>query len=77
MSTRSVGCIKKRLIAIAAAGMLFQLGSCDMTEITVTTTTTLDTREVFISLMRGAIITPIDDFLTDRINALIDELQDE
>ena len=59
---------KKRLVLVGAAGFLCQLGSCDLGEITTTSTTTIDGRELLISLVRGAIITPLDQWVTDTVN---------
>jgi len=46
--------------------MLFQLGGCEFGDIT--TTTTLDGRELVISLIQGAILNPIDAFIIDTVN---------
>lgn len=53
---------------VGAAGSLCQLGNCDFGEITTTSTTTIDGRELLISLVRGAIITPLDQWVTDTVN---------
>ncbi len=57
---------KRVLSGICAGGMMLQLGGCEIGEIT--TTTTLDGRELLISLVRGAILAPIDVLITDAIN---------
>ncbi len=66
---------KRRLVAklrhrtlgtLGAGAMLFQLGGCEFGEIT--TTTTLDGRELVISLIQGAILDPIGAFITDSVN---------
>ena len=57
---------RRMLSGICAAGMMFQLGGCEIGEIT--TTTTVDGRELLISLVRGVILSPIDAFITDAIN---------
>ena len=67
-------------VAVASAmgvASVFSLGGCDLGEFTTTTTTTLDGREVVTYLVRSAILTPIDDFLTNAIDAFFDELQDK
>lgn len=59
---------KKRLMLVGAAGFVGQLGNCGFGEIATTSTTTIDGRELLISLVRGAIITPLDQWLTDTVN---------
>ncbi len=51
---------------LCAGGMLFQFGGCEFGDIT--TSTTLNGREVITSLLRGAILTPIDQFITTAVN---------
>lgn len=53
---------------VGATGFLCQLGNCDLGSITTTSTVTLDGGELIASLVRGAIITPLDQWLTDTIN---------
>jgi hypothetical protein len=57
---------KRALACLCGAGMVFQFSSCDLGM--VTTSTTLDGREALISLIRGAILTPIDAFITGAVN---------
>lgn len=61
---------KKRLMLVGAVGFVGQFGNCDFGEITATTTstTTIDGRELLISLVRGAIITPFDQWVTNTVN---------
>ena len=61
----------KSLGMLLGMGILCQFGGCDIGQ--VTTTTTMDGREVLISLVRGAILTPIDAWLTNGINNLFGE----
>ena len=70
---------RRKLAALATGGILLQisLSSCQFDQITATSTVTLDGREVLINLIRGAILTPIDQFITDRENSLIEELSSE
>ncbi len=77
MSTMTMKRVKRKLAALTMAGMLFQLGSCNFDDITTTTTTTLNTRDVLVTLLRSWIITPIDNYLTDRIDSFVDTLSDE
>ena len=60
-------CILNRWLAIlGATGFLCQLGSCEIGEIT--TTSTIDGRELIISLIRDAILAPLDEFVTEAVN---------
>lgn len=60
--------LRKRLFcSFWTAGVLFQFGGCDLGQIT--TTVTLDARDLLINVVRGAVLTPLDQFITDRINA--------
>lgn len=56
----------RRLSAVLAAGTMFQLGGCNLGEITVTQT--INGADLILSLVRGAILQPIDAFITDAIN---------
>ena len=68
LKRRLVAKLRHRTIGTLAAGaMLFQVGGCEFGDIT--TTTTLDGRELVISLIRGAILNPIEAFITDSVNA--------
>ncbi len=59
--------INARMLAtLCGAGTVFQLGGCDLGQIT--TTTTVDGRQAIISLVRGAILTPLDALITEAIN---------
>jgi hypothetical protein len=62
---------KKYLGMLFGMGVLCQFGGCNIGE--VTTTTTMDGRQVLISLVRGAILTPIDAWITNGINNLFRE----
>jgi Sec-independent protein secretion pathway component TatC len=66
---------RKFMAAMFSAGMLFQLpGGCNIGEITTVTTTTLNGRDVIISLVRSAIITPLDAVLTNWITNAVENL---
>ena len=62
---------KRLLYKLCAVGAVFQLGGCEIGQIT--TTPTVDGREVIISLIRGIVLTPIDAFITDAINDAFDD----
>ena len=69
----------KKLVVASAMGTtcVFSLGGCELDDFTTTTTTTLDGRDVVTYLVRAAILTPIDDFLTNAIDAFFDQFEDE
>ena len=56
---------------------IFSLGGCELDEFTTTTTTTLDGREIVLYLVRSAILTPIDDAITNAVDAFFDQYEDE
>ena len=56
----------KRFSLLCGLGMVLQVGGCELG--TITTTTTLDARDAIIQLIRGALITPIDAFITNAVN---------
>ena len=69
---RLAGKLRNRTIGTLGAGaLLFQLGGCEFGDIT--TTTTLDGRELVISLIQGAILNPLDAYITDSVNAAFGE----
>jgi hypothetical protein len=53
-------------LAALAAGTTFQFGGCNIADVTIPTT--LAGRDLLITLVRGAILTPIDAFVTNAIN---------
>jgi len=74
---KGFGKVRKKLAALGFGALLLQFGSCEFSEITATSTVTLDARQVLISAIRGAILTPIDTFITNGVNQVFDELDDE
>ena len=67
---------QRRLAAgLCSAAMLFQFGGCQIGEITVVQT--VDGRELLISLVRGAILSPIDAAVTNAINNAFSNDDDE
>ena len=64
---------RKALAMFCSAGILFQFGSCDLGEITTTTTATLDGRTVILNLLRSVIIAPIDALLVQAVDDLIND----
>jgi len=69
----------KKLGVASAMGTtcIFSLGGCELDEFTTTTTTTLDGREIVLYLVRSAILTPIDDAITNAVDAFFDQFEDE
>ena len=67
---------RKAVALLCTMGFVCQLGSCDLGQITTTSTVTLDGRQVIIDLIRGAILTPLDQFITDTINDAFDNDDD-
>lgn len=58
----------RRIATAAAGGMALQFGGCDLGQITTTQTVTLDARDVVVSIVRAAILGPIESFLTAAID---------
>jgi len=56
--------------------MVLQFGDCRLDDINVSSAVTINGRDALISIIRGAILTPIDQFITDGINELFDEEDD-
>lgn len=55
----------KRLAVCATCGMMFQFGSCNFG--TVTTPVTLDGAQLIVTLIRAAILTPLDAAITEFV----------
>lgn len=74
---KTVRKVKQKAGVLVVGAMLFGFpwGGCQIDQIT--TTTTLDGREVMISLIRGAVLSPIDAWITQGVNDLFDELVDD
>ena len=56
----------RMMAAVCSAGMVFQLASCELGQFT--TTQVLDGEQVIISLLRSALLTPIDQFITNLVS---------
>jgi len=69
----------RKLAVVAATGTVcsLPLGACEIGDFSTTTTTTLSGREVVTFLLRSAILTPIDNLLTNAVDAFFDEYVDE
>lgn len=65
-----------RLALLASGGLAsFSLSSCDFSEFT--TTVTLDSRDVVEFLVRGAILTPLEEAIDQGIDYVFDKLEGE
>lgn len=56
----------KTAATVGLLGTMCQFGGCELGEIT--TTSTVSVRELLIGVVRAAILTPLDQFVTDSIN---------
>lgn len=77
--SKRLGIVRRKVAGLGLGALLltFPFGGCEFEQITATSTVTLDTRDVLISAIRGAILTPIDTLITQGVNQLFDELDDE
>ncbi len=57
------------LAGFCAAGFLCQFGSCELGQIT--TTVTVDGRELISGAIRNAILTPLDAAITEFVNEVL------
>lgn len=55
----------------ASMGTVMQFGACNIGDIPAATT--IDGREALIALIRGALLSPIDAYITQTVNNLFDE----
>ncbi len=60
----------KALGLLCGMGVLCQFGACDLG--TITTTQTLDGRDAIVQLVRGAILTPLDTWITNAVYEAFD-----
>ena len=56
----------RKTAMMLSAGTVFQLGGCDFGQITVSQS--INANDLVISVIRGAILNPIDAFLTQAVN---------
>jgi len=61
----------KAAFVCASMGTVMQFGACEIGEIPAATT--IDGREALIALIRGAILTPIDAFITQTVTNLFSD----
>lgn len=69
----------RRLALATVAGAICgsSPGACDLGEFTTTSTVTIDGREVIEYLVDSAILTPINTFVHDRVDAVLDQFEDD
>ncbi len=70
--------VQRGILSVCAGAMALQFGGCrlDLSEITVASAATVDIRDVLVGLIREAIITPIDIFVTEGVNTAFDAIDD-
>lgn len=62
--------VKAKAMGLACVlGTLPLFAGCDLG--TITTTSTFDGREAIVQLVRGAVLTPLDVFITNAINEVL------
>ncbi len=70
----------KRCVLGSCAGMMaMQFGGCtiDLGDVAIPSSATVNIRDVLIGLVRTAILTPIDDFVTNGINTAFDAVDSD
>jgi hypothetical protein len=55
----------------------FPLGACELADFSSTQTVTLNTEEVVTYLIRTALITPLDNLITEGVEKFFDQFEDE
>ena len=74
--------------SVAGIVLAIPLGGCDFTEITVTSSTTLDGREVVTAMIQSAVLTPVKAYVTgqldnfesyvnDQVDGFFDKLEED
>ena len=61
----------KSLGLFCGAGMVFQVGGCDLGNITSTTTVTLDARDALRQIVTSAILGPVNNYVTGAVDTLL------
>jgi hypothetical protein len=59
----------KSIGLLGGLGVLLQFGGCELGTITTSSTTTLDGRDAITQIIRGAILTPLDAYITQSVDA--------
>lgn len=73
---RLSGWRKRMIILTTGTTMAFPMGllsSCDLSDFTTTSTVTLSARDVILYFARSAILTPIENAITQGIDKLFDD----
>ena len=65
--------LHRAVVLTATGAMAMQLGSCQLSDINVSSAVTINGQDALIELIRGAVLAPIDQFITDGINNLFDD----
>jgi len=67
-----------RRVSLVPLAVLLPLASgCEWGQITATTTTTLDTRQIVIGLVQSALITPLNNAVNNAVNNFFDRIDDD
>ena len=73
---RSANRMRRGAVALLCAGsMLPQFSGCSLNDITLTQT--INSRDLLINLIRGAILSPLDQLVTTAVNNAFDNNDDE
>lgn len=75
-SNRAVRRMSRALALAATGGMVLHSGSCNLNDINVGSSVTVNGRDALISILRGVILTPIDEFITEGINEIVGDDDD-
>ena len=69
----------KKMAAMAMVGtaFAFPLGACELSDFSTTQTVTLNTEEVVTYLIRTAVITPLDNWVTQSVADFFDQLDED
>ena len=77
MAGRRSGWRGRALLALVGMMCISSGGACDLGEFTTTSTVTLDGREVVEYLVESAVLTPINTFVHDRLDEILDQVDDD
>jgi hypothetical protein len=64
---------RRKAAMVATGAVVLQFGHCQLNDINVGSAVTINGQDALIALIRGAVLTPIDQFITDGIHELFDD----
>lgn len=79
-AARLRGWRKRMVILTTGTTLAFPMGllsSCELSDFTTTSTVTMSAREVVLYFARSAILTPIENALTQGVDRLFDKLDED